>query len=312
MTPALRELVIGTRGSALAVWQAEWVLARLREVEPGIGISIKRIKTTGDKVLDTPLAMIGGKGLFVKEIEDALARGEIDLAVHSMKDVPTRLPQGMAILAMPERDNPYDVLISRRGLLLDDMPKGARIGTSSLRRQSQILRYRPDLSVIMLRGNLDTRLRKLDEGAYDGIIVAAAGLNRLGLAHRVTQSLSADICLPAIAQGALGLEGRADDDVVKMLAGRLNHEPTRITVTAERALLERLEGGCQVPIAAHATILQKRLRVEGLVASLNGARLVRDSVEGSIDAAHRLGVELAERLLALGGDAILREIYTPS
>ncbi len=312
MTPALRELVIGTRGSALAVWQAEWVLARLREVEPGIGISIKRIKTTGDKVLDTPLAMIGGKGLFVKEIEDALARGEIDLAVHSMKDVPTRLPQGMAILAMPERDNPYDVLISRRGLLLDDMPKGARIGTSSLRRQSQILRYRPDLTVVMLRGNLDTRLRKLDEGAYDGIIVAAAGLNRLGLAHRVTQSLSADICLPAIAQGALGLEGRADDDVVKMLAGRLNHEPTRITVTAERALLERLEGGCQVPIAAHATILQKRLRVEGLVASLNGARLVRDSVEGSIDAAHRLGVELAERLLALGGDAILREIYTPS
>ncbi|TLY37554.1 MAG: hydroxymethylbilane synthase [Nitrospirae bacterium] len=312
MTPALRELVIGTRGSALAVWQAEWVLARLREVEPGIGISIKRIKTTGDKVLDTPLAMIGGKGLFVKEIEDALARGEIDLAVHSMKDVPTRLPQGMAILAMPERDNPYDVLISRRGLLLDDMPKGARIGTSSLRRQSQILRYRPDLTVVMLRGNLDTRLRKLDEGAYDGIIVAAAGLNRLGLAHRVTQSLSADICLPAIAQGALGLEGRADDDVVKMLAGRLNHEPTRITVTAERALLERLEGGCQVPIAAHATILQKRLRVEGLVASLNGARLVRDSVEGSIDAAHRLGVELAERLLALGGDAILQEIYTPS
>jgi len=226
--------------------------------------------------------------------------------------VPTRLPQGMAILDMPERDNPYDVLISRRGLLLDDMPKGARIGTSSLRRQSQILRYRPDLTVVMLRGNLDTRLRKLDEGAYDGIIVAAAGLNRLGLAHRVTQSLSADICLPAIAQGALGLEGRADDDVVKMLAGRLNHEPTRITVTAERALLERLEGGCQVPIAAHATILQKRLRVEGLVASLNGARLVRDSVEGSIDAAHRLGVELAERLLALGGDAILQEIYTPS
>lgn len=309
MTPAVRELVIGTRGSKLALWQAEWVLARLRELEPGLPVSLKRIKTTGDKILDTPLAAIGGKGLFVKEIEDALLRGEIDLAVHSMKDVPTHLPAGLEILSIPEREDPRDALISRHGASLDRLAAGARIGTSSLRRQAQLLNARPDLSIQILRGNLDTRIRKLEAGEYDGILLAAAGLRRLGWADRVTEYLSPDVCLPAIGQGALALEGRADDVFVRDVAARLDHRPTRIAVTAERALLERLEGGCQVPIAAHATIAGESLSMSALVAGVNGHRLVRDSIQGSVDEAHRLGVQLAERLLERGGDEILREIY---
>ncbi|MEK6549499.1 MAG: hydroxymethylbilane synthase [Nitrospirota bacterium] len=309
MKHAVRELVIGTRGSKLALWQAEWVHARLRQLEPGLLVSLKQIKTTGDKILDTPLATIGGKGLFVKEIEDALLRGEIDLAVHSMKDVPTRLPDGLEILSIPEREDPRDVLISRDGVMLDRLAAGARIGTSSLRRQAQLLNVRPDLSIHMLRGNLDTRLRKLEAGEYDGIILAAAGLRRLGWADRVTEYLSPDVCLPAIGQGALALEGRADDAFVRELAGRLEHRPTRIAVTAERALLERLEGGCQVPIAAYATIEDAMLTMSALVAGVDGRRLVRDSIQGSASEAPRLGVRLAERLLERGGDEILREIY---
>ncbi|MDO8546507.1 MAG: hydroxymethylbilane synthase [Nitrospirales bacterium] len=309
MKHAVRELVIGTRGSKLALWQAEWVHARLRQLEPGLLVSLKQIKTTGDKMLDTPLATIGGKGLFVKEIEDALLRGEIDLAVHSMKDVPTRLPDGLEILSIPEREDPRDVLISRDGVMLDRLAVGARIGTSSLRRQAQLLHVRPDLSIHMLRGNLDTRLRKLEAGEYDGIILAAAGLRRLGWADRVTEYLSPDVCLPAIGQGALALEGRADDAFVRELAGRMEHRPTRLAVTAERALLERLEGGCQVPIAAHATIESDRLSMSALVAGVNGRRLIRDAIHGSVDEAHRLGVRLAELLLEHGGGEILREIY---
>lgn len=309
MKHAVRELVIGTRGSTLALWQAEWVHARLRQLEPGLLVSLKQIKTTGDKILDTPLATIGGKGLFVKEIEDALLRGEIDLAVHSMKDVPTRLPDGLEILSIPEREDPRDVLISRDGAMLDRLAAGARIGTSSLRRQAQLLNVRPDLSIHMLRGNLDTRLRKLEAGEYDGILLAAAGLRRLGWADRVTEYLSPDVCLPAIGQGALALEGRADDAFVRELTGRMEHRPTRLAVTAERALLERLEGGCQVPIAAYATIEHDRLSMSALVAGVNGSRLIRDSIHGSVDEAHRLGVRLAELLLEHGGGEILREIY---
>jgi len=309
MKHAVRELVIGTRGSKLALWQAEWVHARLRQMEPGLLVSLKQIKTTGDKILDTPLATIGGKGLFVKEIEDALLRGEIDLAVHSMKDVPTRLPDGLEILSIPEREDPRDVLISRDGVMLDRLAAGARIGTSSLRRQAQLLNVRPDLSIHMLRGNLDTRLRKLEAGEYDGIILAAAGLRRLGWADRVTEYLSPDVCLPAIGQGALALEGRVDDAFVRELTERMEHRPTRLAVTAERALLERLEGGCQVPIAAHATIENDRLSMSALVAGVNGRCLIRDAIHGSVDEAHRLGVRLAERLLEHGGGEILREIY---
>ena len=309
MTQAVRELVIGTRGSKLALWQAEWVLARLRELEPGLPVSLKRIKTTGDKILDTPLAAIGGKGLFVKEIEDALLRGEIDLAVHSMKDVPTQLPEGLEILSIPEREDPRDVLISRDGVTLAKLAAGARIGTSSLRRQAQLLNVRPDLSIQILRGNLDTRLRKLEVGEYEGIILAAAGLRRLGWTDRVTEYLSPDVCLPAIGQGALALEGRSDDTFVRDVAVRLEHRPTRIAVTAERALLERLEGGCQVPIAAHASMMGESLFMSALVAGVDGRRLVRDSIQGSASEAHGLGVRLAERLLERGGDEILREIY---
>ncbi|MEK6604298.1 MAG: hydroxymethylbilane synthase [Nitrospirota bacterium] len=309
MKHAVRELVIGTRGSKLALWQAEWVHARLRQLEPGLLVSLKQIKTTGDKILDTPLATIGGKGLFVKEIEDALLRGEIDLAVHSMKDVPTRLPDGLEILSIPEREDPRDVLISRDGVMLDRLAAGACIGTSSLRRQAQLLHVRPDLSIHMLRGNLDTRLRKLEAGEYDGIILAAAGLRRLGWADRVTEYLSPDVCLPAIGQGALALEGRADDAFVRELAGRLEHRPTRIAVTAERALLERLEGGCQVPIAAHATIDGETLSMRALVAGVNGRQLVRDMIQGPVTEAQKLGIQLAERLLERGGGEILRDIY---
>jgi len=309
MTQAVRELVIGTRGSKLALWQAEWVHARLRELEPGLAVSLKRIKTSGDTILDTPLATIGGKGLFVKEIEEALLRGEIDLAVHSKKDVPTRLPSGLEILAIPEREDPRDVLIARNNVSLERLVSGSRIGTSSLRRQAQLLHYRPDLSVGILRGNLDTRLRKLDAGEYDGIILAAAGIKRLGWSDRVTEYLSPDICLPAIGQGALAIEGRADDGFVQAVVTRLDHPPTRMAVTAERALLERLEGGCQVPIAAHAAITNGTVTLNALIAGVNGRRLVRDSVHGPMRDAHRLGIELAERLLALGGDEILKEIY---
>ncbi len=309
MAQAVRELVIGTRGSKLALWQAEWVHARLRQLEPGLAVSLKRIKTTGDKILDTPLATIGGKGLFVKEIEDALLRGEIDLAVHSMKDVPTHLPAGLEILSIPEREDPRDVLISRNGVTLKQLEAGSRIGTSSLRRQAQLLNVRPDLSIQILRGNLDTRLRKLEAGEYDGIILAAAGLRRLGWTDRVTEYLSPEVCLPAIGQGALALEGRADDPFVRDAAARLEHRPTRIAVTAERALLERLEGGCQVPIAAYATIAGDRLTMSALVAGVNGRRLVRDSIQGPVTEAHKLGTRLAERLLEHGGDEILREIY---
>ena len=309
MTQAVRELIIGTRSSKLALWQAEWVHARLRELEPGLSVSLKRIKTTGDKILDTPLAAIGGKGLFIKEIEDALRRGEIDLAVHSMKDVPTHVPEGLEILAIPEREDPRDVLVSRGGIAFDQLGAGARIGTSSLRRQAQLLHVRPDLSIQILRGNVDTRLRKLEAGEFEGIILAAAGVRRLGWTDRVTEYLSPDFCLPAIGQGALALEGRASDAFMRDVAARLDHQPTRLAVTAERALLERLEGGCQVPIAAHATISGETLTMTALVASVNGRRLIRDSIQGLAQAAHRLGIELAERLLAQGGDEILREIY---
>ena len=309
MAQAVRELVIGTRRSKLALWQAEWVHARLRELEPELAVSLKRIKTTGDKILDTPLASIGGKGLFVKEIEEALLRGEIDLAVHSMKDVPTRLPAGLEILAIPEREDPRDVLITRNKVSLARLVPGSRIGTSSLRRQAQLLHYRPDLSIQILRGNLDTRLRKLEAGEYDGIILAAAGIKRLGWSDRVTEYLSPDVCLPAIGQGALALEGRTDDGFVREVVARLDHHPTRIAVTAERAFLERLEGGCQVPIAAHAAITNGTLTLSALIAGVDGRRLVRDSLQGPMRDAHRLGVELAERLLARGGDEILKEIY---
>ena len=302
-------LILGTRGSKLAVHQSQWVQARLQELAPGLTISLKRIQTSGDKILDVPLAKIGGKGLFVKEIEDALLSKEIDLAVHSMKDVPTALPEGLDILCVPPREDPRDALITRDGCRLDQLKPGARIGTSSLRRQAQLLHYRPDFTIEMLRGNLDTRLRKLREGQFDAIVLAAAGLRRLAWDAEITEYLPVHLSLPAIAQGALGIEARSDDTFVRELLSRFEHRPTRITVTAERALLHRLEGGCQVPIAAHAALEGDRLTVDGLVASVDGRRVIRHQIQGPASEAQALGTKLAERLLADGGDVILKEIY---
>ena len=302
-------LILGTRGSKLAVHQSQWVQARLQELAPGLTISLQRIQTSGDKILDVPLAKIGGKGLFVKEIEDALLSKEIDLAVHSMKDVPTALPEGLDILCVPPREDPRDALITRDGCRLDQLKPGASIGTSSLRRQAQLLHYRPDFTIEMLRGNLDTRLRKLREGQFDAIVLAAAGLRRLAWDAEITEYLPVHLSLPAIAQGALGIEARSDDTFVRELLSRFEHRPTRITVTAERALLHRLEGGCQVPIAAHAALEGDRLTVDGLVASVDGRRVIRHQIQGPASEAQALGTKLAERLLADGGDVILKEIY---
>jgi hydroxymethylbilane synthase len=279
------------------------------ERHPGLDVTLQRIKTSGDKMLDVSLAKIGGKGLFVKEIEDALLAGDIDLAVHSLKDVPTVLPEALEIVCVPAREDPRDALVSRGDRGFDALPAGARIGTSSLRRQAQLLHRRADLRIELLRGNVETRLRKLREGAYDAIVLAAAGLQRLGWSDQVTEYLSFDVCLPAIGQGALGLEGRRDDAFIKKLVSGLEDVQTRISVSAERALLDRLQGGCQVPIAAHATGQDGGLQLEGLVASLDGRRIVRDRVHGPAADARRLGVQLAERLLAQGGGTILKEIY---
>ncbi|MDP1946215.1 MAG: hydroxymethylbilane synthase [Nitrospirota bacterium] len=302
-------VVLGTRGSKLAVHQSEWVQAQLHALAPHVTVTLRRIQTSGDRILDVPLAQIGGKGLFVKEIEEALLSGEIDLAVHSMKDVPTELPDGLEILCVPPREDPRDALISRDGKSFMELPLGAKIGTSSLRRQSQLLHARPDLTIAMLRGNLDTRLKKLHEGQFDAIVLAAAGLRRLAWAHEITEYLAPQISLPAIGQGALGIEGRRDDAFIRSLLSGLDHAPSKIAVLAERALLHRLQGGCQVPIAAHATLTGTQVRLEGVVASVDGKELIRDSVEGTIEDPESIGVQLAERLLARGGERILQGIY---
>jgi len=302
-------LVLGTRGSKLAVHQSEWVLGQLRALAPQVAVSLKRIQTSGDKILDVPLAKIGGKGLFVKEIEEALLSGEIDLAVHSMKDVPTLLPDGLDLLCVPLREDPRDALISRDGKRFRELRAGARVGTSSLRRQAQLLQARSDLSVSMLRGNLDTRLKKLREGQFDAIVLAAAGLRRLGWQQEITEYLDPDISLPAIGQGALGIEGRRNDQFLRSILSGLEHGPTRTTVLAERALLHRLQGGCQVPIAAHATLNGSELKLEGLVASVDGKEVIRETVRGSTADPESAGVALAERLLSRGAGKILQAIY---
>ncbi len=315
MTSSIQQrssLVLGTRGSKLAVHQSEWVQARIKELAPHVTVTLRRIHTAGDKILDVPLAKIGGKGLFVKEIEEALLSGEIDLAVHSMKDVPTELPDGLELLCIPLREDPRDALISRDGRSFKDLPRGAKLGTSSLRRQSQLLQARPDLSISMLRGNLDTRLKKLREGQFDAIVLAAAGLRRLGWEQEITEYLAPEISLPAIGQGALGIEGRRDDVFVRSLLAGLEHAPTRTMVLAERALLHRLQGGCQVPIAAHATLDGTDVTLEGLVASVDGKEVIRDSVRGTVADPESMGIQLAERLLARGGDRILQAIYGAS
>jgi len=259
----INKINIGTRGSKLALWQAEWVKAEIQMIDPGIDVRLIKIKTTGDMILDVPLAQVGGKGLFVKEIEESILRNDVDIAVHSMKDVPTDFPVGLHLSAICEREDPRDAFISQiqssksKVQSIKDLPQGARIGTSSLRRSSQLLNMRPDLQITQLRGNLDTRLRKLDEGQFDAIILAAAGVKRLGLQDRITEVLPFEVSLPAIGQGAIGIECRADDEVINEIVGSLDHEETSIAVRAERVFLRKLEGGCQVPIAAYARIISQ-------------------------------------------------------
>lgn len=293
----------------MALWQAEWIKVRLLEAHPDLTVELVTIKTRGDMILDVPLATIGGKGLFVKEIENALLDGQIDLAVHSMKDVPILIPPDLSLACVTTREDPFDVLISRSGQGLKDLPPGARIGTSSLRRQAQLLHFRPDFVMVSLRGNLDTRIRKLEEQDLDGIILASAGLKRMGLNHRVTETIPPEICLPAIGQGVLAVETRLKDSEVHERIAFLNDSETALAMRAERAFLRRLEGGCQVPIAAYGRPTEGGLEIEGVVASVDGRRMVRQHTWGKPEEAEALGIELAETLLSLGGDQILREIY---
>jgi len=303
-----KKINIGTRGSALALWQARWVQSRLHEIYPDAIIELQIIKTKGDKILDVPLAKIGGKGLFVKEIETALLNNEIDLAVHSMKDMPSEIPDGLCLGAITERENPLDVLISSNGSELKDLPKTARIGTSSLRRSSQILHVYPELQIVPLRGNLDTRLKKLDSENLDAIILAAAGVIRLGLEERITSFFETEFILPAVGQGALGIEIREDDSLMQKTMHRLNDFETQVAVHAERAFLHQLEGGCQVPIAAHATVKNQTLHLTGMVAGLSGQPLIREAITGHTDQAVLLGQTLAENLLQKGAKEILTNI----
>ncbi len=300
---------IGTRGSQLALYQARSIKAQLEHLGPGLKVELIKIKTTGDKITDVPLAKVGGKGLFVKEIEEALLRGEIDLAVHSMKDVPMTLPAGLHLSAITQREDPRDVLISRQVKRFNDLPQGSLLGTSSLRRQAQLRHLRPDLRIQPLRGNLDTRLRKLDEGAMAAIVLAAAGVKRLGWEDRITEYLDPSVSLPAIGQGALGLECRVEDARINALLAPLNHADSSRCVRAERAFLRRLSGGCQVPIAAHARLEGEEILLDGLVASVDGERVIRDRIRGHWMKGEAMGIELAERLLSKGAAEILNEIY---
>lgn len=299
---------IGTRASQLALWQANWVKGELEKRYPGMTVELVKIKTIGDKILDVPLAQVGGKGLFVKEIEEAMLRGEIDIAVHSMKDVPTEFPEGLGLYCITEREDPRDAVISN-GVKFADLPLGARIGTSALRRQAQLLKVRPDLQMVIIRGNVETRMRKLTDENLDAVILAAAGLKRLGFADQVTEYLPVELSLPAIGQGALGIECRLDDETIKETIAFFNHPDTAHAVRAERALLWRCEGGCQVPIAAHGQVAGDTLTLTGFVASVDGSRSVKDSITGSVADCEKLGIALAEKLLADGAHEILAEVY---
>ena len=301
-------IVIGSRGSQLALWQANWVKSELECLHDNVDIDIRIIATSGDIIQDVPLAKIGGKGLFVKEIEEALLANEIDLAVHSMKDVPMELPTELGISVITKRENPLDALISKNGEKLADLPQGATIGTSSLRRSSQLLKYRDDFKIHPLRGNVDTRLRKVEEGKYDAILLASAGLNRLGWANRITEEISHDILLPAMGQGALGIETRLDDTKIYDLISTLNHEQTHYAVSAERSLVGRLDGGCQVPIGAYARVEKGLITLKGLVASLDGEIIYKLENVGPVDDAINIGQELGAQLLKMGANEILEKL----
>ena len=305
----MKTLKIATRQSPLALWQAEHIRARLEALHADLTVELVTFVTQGDKILDTPLAKIGGKGLFVKELEAALLDGRADLAVHSMKDVPMALPEGLTLAVICEREDPLDAFVSNIYASFDDLPQGAKVGTSSLRRKCQILKARPDLEIIDLRGNVGTRLSKLDAGNYDAIILASAGLKRLELADRIRHTLDPVVSLPAVGQGALGLECREDDQAVLDLILPLMHDESNVCVRAERAFNAYLEGGCQVPIAGYATLQDGQLTIDGRVGSVDGETLLQVNLKGQPEDAEKLGVQLAQELLALGAGELLKALH---
>jgi hydroxymethylbilane synthase len=297
-------LTIGSRGSQLALWQARWIQARLQGF--GVESRLEIIHTTGDKITDVALSKVGTKGLFTKEIEEALLAGAIDLAVHSLKDMPTELPRGLTLAAIPEREDPRDALVGRG---LRELAPQAHVGTSSLRRAAQLRAIRPDLKIENIRGNLDTRLRKLDQGQYDAIVLASAGLRRLGWENRITELLDPDVMCPAVGQGALAVETRLDGGEAQVIAKRLEHPATRIAVTAERAVLATLGGGCQVPIGAHATVDDAAIQLRAIIVSPDGLQVIRKQVHGPSADAAAIGRQLGEDLLSEGGRQILEAVY---
>ncbi len=301
---------LGTRGSPLALWQANWIKDQLEETHDGLKVELIQIKTTGDKIQDAPLAKIGGKGLFLKEIEDALLKNQIDIAVHSMKDVPVQLPRRLCIASFTERVDPRDALISKNGVNLADMPKNAKIGTGSMRRQTQLLNYRPDLEIVPLRGNIDTRIKKLETEGLDGIILAAAGLVRMGWADKISEYIDTDILLPAIGQGSVGIEARNFDIDVLEAVVALDHENTNYALEAERGFLRVLEGGCQVPIGGYATIQGGQLTIRGLVGNLSGTEIIKSEKTGLVENAEYIGQDLGKEILGMGADKILKEVYS--
>jgi hydroxymethylbilane synthase len=301
------QLTIGTRGSKLALWQSNYIKGRIEEIT-GLPVELKIIKTTGDKILDVPLAKVGGKGLFTKEIEVELLAGTVDLAVHSMKDVPTELPEGCIMAATPERVDPRDVIVSGAGYDLDSLPQGARLGTSSLRRRSQVLALRPDLEIVDVRGNLDTRMRKAEDGEVDAVILASAGITRMGWADRITHYISPEQMVPAVGQGAIGIEIRDDDPFMAEVCEQLTHGETFTCVTAERVVMRQLEGGCQVPIGAYARIEGDVLVMDAIVGTVEGDTILRHRLEGSPEEPVILGMRMVAALLDMGAAEILTAI----
>jgi len=300
---------IATRKSPLALWQAEFVKAELLKNHPDLEIELVKMVTQGDKILDTPLAKVGGKGLFVKELEVGMLQGDADIAVHSMKDVPVEFPEGLHLAVICEREDPRDAFVSNTYASIDDLPHGAKVGTSSMRRECQLRSHRPDLEILSLRGNVNTRLRKLDEGEYDAIILAAAGLIRLGFEERIKHAIDPLFSLPAIGQGAVGIECRSDDKRINDLIAPLNHSETATRVLAERAMNNRLEGGCQVPIGGFAVLDNGNILLRGLVGKPDGTEIIRGDISGKIEDAETLGTTLADDLLSRGAKEILQEVY---
>jgi hydroxymethylbilane synthase len=305
-----KKFKIGTRASKLALWQANWVQSQLNKFFPDAETEIIKITTKGDQILDRPLALVGGKGLFVKEIEKALIDKDIDIAVHSMKDMPGILPDGLTIGAIPERENPFDVLVSNNNIKLKDLPLNAKVGTSSLRRGSQIKNFRSDLEISSIRGNLETRIKKLNSGEFDAIILAAAGIKRLGMENLITEYLDETTMIPAVGQGALCIETRENDTDIEPVIAKLNHEATAICVNGERSFLNRLEGSCHIPVGCFAKFMDKSIILTGIVASTDGTKIIKHSLKADPGTVLEKGIELADILLEKGAKEILETLKT--